>query len=36
MDVGTILSLDLIREIGTGALNMKILLDNMSVIRVYL
>jgi hypothetical protein len=36
MDVGTILSLDLIREIGTGVLNMKILLDNMSVIRVYL
>jgi hypothetical protein len=35
MDVGTILYLSSIREIGTGALKMKIALDNLNVIRLF-
>jgi hypothetical protein len=33
MDVGTTLSLSSTKEIGNGALNMKILLDSLNVIR---
>jgi hypothetical protein len=36
MDAGTTLSSDLIRVTGTGVLNTKILLGNMSVIRASL
>jgi hypothetical protein len=35
MVVGTILCLSLIRETGTGVLNMKIALDILNVIRLF-
>jgi hypothetical protein len=34
MDAGTTLSLNSTKEIGTGVLNMKILLDSLNVIRI--